>query len=83
MLETGGDDEEEKGRKEGALSEMHLQGVVSRRDLRWKRGLLAEEGTAGDERTGRGEHCRCVSGSEGSVHYAGMEQTSAKTLAWY
>ena len=47
VLETGGDDEEEKGRKEGALSEMHLQGVVSRRDLRWKRGLLAEENTAG------------------------------------
>ena len=45
MLETGGDDEEEKGRKEGALSEMHLQGVVSRRDLRWMRGLVAEEGT--------------------------------------
>ena len=67
VLETGGDDEEEKGRKEGTLSEMHLQGVVSRRDLRWMR-----EG-----------HCRCVSGSEGSVHYAGMEQTSAKTLAWY
>ena len=81
VLETGGDDEEEKGRKEGTLSEMHLQGVVSRRDLRWMRGL-AEEGTA-DERTGREGHCRCVSGSEGSVHYAGMEQTSAKTLAWY
>ena len=57
VLETGGDDEEEKGRKEGTLSEMHLQGVVSRRDLRWMRGLaeegrgghrgLADEGTAG------------------------------------
>ena len=57
VLETAGDDEEEKGRKKGALSEMHLQGVVSRRDLRWMRGLaeegrgghrgLAEEGTAG------------------------------------
>ena len=89
VLETGGDDDEEqRGRKEGALSEMHLQGVVSRRDSRWMRGLaeegrgLAEKGTAG-ERTGRGGHCRCVSGSEGSVHYAGMEQTSAKTLAWY
>ena len=80
VLETGGDDDEEKGRKEGALSEMHLQGVVSRRDSRWMRGL---EGTAGDERTGREGHCRCVSGSEGSVHYAGMEQTFAKTLAWY
>ena len=49
MLETGGDDEEERGRKEGTLSEMHLQGVVSRRDLRWKRGLLAEEGEEGTE----------------------------------
>ena len=39
VLETGGDDEEEKGRKEGTLSEMHLQGVVSRRDSRWMRGL--------------------------------------------
>ena len=46
VLETGGDDEEQRGRKEGTLSEMHLQGVVSRRDLRWMRGL-AEKGTAG------------------------------------
>ena len=40
-----------KAVKREPLSEMHLQGVVSRRDLRWMRGL-AEEGTAGDERTG-------------------------------
>ena len=32
--------------KRGALSEMHLQGVVSRRDSRWMRGL-AEEGRGG------------------------------------
>ena len=72
VLETGGDDDEEKGRKEGTLSEMHFLGCCE------QKGLEVDERTAG-----RGEHCRCVSGSEGSVHYAGMEQTSAKTLAWY
>ena len=34
-------------RKRRALSEMHLQGVVSRRDLRWMSRGLAEKGRGG------------------------------------
>ena len=53
-----------KAVKRGTLSEMHLQGVVSRRDLRWMRGLASEEGTA-DERTGRGGRGLAEKGTAG------------------